>query len=1156
MRQYILTALLAWAATSAAAQQGELKGQYWFDSSTERHTFTPGRFEVDAGPLREGLHMLHATVASDSAISTAASAWFVRLPQVDPAAGLSTAIFIDGKMWQTIETTAGAGSAVPLQLDMNALDLGVHSIGVQAITVSGAVTEFREAFFMRVPTTAEISTLHGYYLLDGKPAGEIRPTVNGQAFHLDIDASSLTAGIHSVLVHLAAPLGISTSTETAWFVKIPQGGEGVNSYRYWLNDDESTTQTVQLEAPMKSLALVKLIDLPEVPFCSQRYTFAVEEGNAVVYARNSFQMHFFDPDGRVTIGNGDFTDTRVRRSIDKWGSLTSGERNRMAALAENEIGWYRFAAEAGDSVAVRTDRGAMLELYSPTGTLLAAKRGADATRNATATLTENGDYYLAVHDVQGNSGADIYFEHIPRHAVLEWSPRRIGNAGMVYMDILGNGFSELKELHLEGDGGVIEPEETAVKDNYNLTASFRLGKAVVQNGSYTLVCEYADETMRVKDAVTIEDAQPSDIEVRILTPFKPATPYEVTVEVTNHSNASFWGIPFNLALRDQPDGIAISFKDFRPTDYSNPSGDIPEAYYTDNLLGSGESGHVIAMLIPGIGPNETKRLTFGVRSKPMERLRMYTWAGKPWSEEFEEILAEGYDFSDIIHPEFTNVFSARTAVYLYSLLREEESVNTRTEKPARAPETGNVQPQYPNRNWRDLGHANDLAHNAASVAENAGRALGGLENGMRLHGSEAVLAACGYDWRNGDENPLSDYQNSLKQNMPDPASLLADALGWGDYYALAQSLFGNNCANNPNNPQNSIAPHDFTGYQSGDPNEMHGYESPSGGRHIGLGVKEVQYTIEFENDPEIANAPAQVINVTDVLDGERFDLASMKPLSMKIGDKTMELPQSHHFTATLDMRTEINALAELHFDYDDTTGKAEWTIRSLDPMTMDPISYAGNGVLPVNDDTGRGTGLLTYAVRLKDGLADGTEVSNKATIIFDDNEAIDTPVWTNVTDYTRPESRIAEKTADADGTLHFAVEGSDTGAGIWYYDLYMRRQGSKAWQPVKTMIADDNFDFTTDAEGADFAVIATDGAGNRQDDALLTALAGDADGNGTVDAVDAVAVRNYYTDESTPIVKANADVTADGTIDAQDATQIRNLYLENPNQTRQRLKRK
>lgn len=860
-----------------------------------------------------------------------------------------------------------------------------------------------------------------------------------------------------------------------------------------------------------------------------------------MYALNSFQMHFFDPEGRITTGSGDFTDTRVRRNIDKWGSLTSGERNRMAALAENEIGWYRFAAEAGDSVAVRTDRGAMLELYSPTGTLLAAKRGADATRNTTATLTENGDYYLAVHDVQGSAGADIYFEHIPRHAVLEWSPQRIGNAGTVYMDISGNGFNELKALRLEGDGGVIEPEEAAVKDNYNLTVSFRLDKAAVLNGSYTLVCEYADETKRVKDAVTIDDAQPSDIEVRILTPFKPATPYEVTVEVTNHSNTAFWGIPFNLALRDQPDGIAISFKDFRPMDFGDESGAMPETCHTDNLLGSGESGHVIAMLIPGIGPNETKQLTFGVRSKPHERMRMYAWAGRPWSEEFEEMLTDGYDFSDIIHPEFSNAFSARTAVYLYALLREEESAGG----PARAAAA--------NRSWSDLSHASDLAGHAANVAENTGRALGGIENGLRLHGSGAVLDACGYDWRDGGENPLSDYQNSLRQNMPTPGSLLAGAMGYGNLYDAAQAYFGDNCANNP---QNSVAPHDFEGYQSGDPNEMHGYESPSGGRHIGIGVKEVQYTIEFENDPEIANAPAQVINVTDVLNGERFDLASMKPLSMKIGNKSMELPQSHHFTATLDMRTEIYALAELQFDYDDTTGKAEWTIRSLDPMTMEPISYAGNGVLPVNDGTGRGTGLLTYAVNLKAGLADGTEVSNKATIIFDDNEAIDTPVWTNVTDYTRPESRIAEKTADADGTLHFAVEGSDTGAGIWYYDLYMRRAGNTEWLPVKTMIAEDCFDFATDAEGADFAVIATDGAGNRQDDALLTGLAGDADGNGTVDAVDAVAVRNYYTDESTPIVKANADVTADGVVDAQDATQIRNLYLENNNTPRQRLKRK
>ena len=326
-----------------------------------------------------------------------------------------------------------------------------------------------------------------------------------------------------------------------------------------------------------------------------------------------------------------------------------------------------------------------------------------------------------------------------------------------------------------------------------------------------------------------------------------------------------------------------------------------------------------------------------------------------------------------------------------------------------------------------------------------------------------------------------------------------------------------------------------------------------------MDVKTLDYAIEFENDPEIATASATRIKVANELDAKLFDLSTFKAAKMIIGSKETDLPEGHHFVKTLDMRPEINSIAELTFDYDAAEGTASWSIRTLDPMTLEPTQYMDDGVLPVNDGTGRGIGFLTYTIGLREGLADGTEIPNKAVITFDDNEPIETPVYKNVTDYTRPEARIVSRTTE-DGLTHtFEIEGSDSGSGIWYYDLYMRRAGSNDWTLVKPQIEAETFDYTSPVatDGADWAIVAVDRAGNTQAATFLGALAGDADGNGAIDASDVVVIRNYYMDSSVQINKANADVNVDTTIDAQDAAITRNLYLgedilKSQNKTRRR----
>ena len=97
------------------------------------------------------------------------------------------------------------------------------------------------------------------------------------------------------------------------------------------------------------------------------------------------------------------------------------------------------------------------------------------------------------------------------------------------------------------------------------------------------------------------------------------------------------------------------------------------------------------------------------------------------------------------------------------------------------------------------------------------------------------------------------------------------------------------------------------------------------------------------------------------------------------------------------MRPEINAIAQVDLKYDADKGVAQWTVISLDPMSMEETLDVTQGVLPVNSN-GNGIGFLNFDIGLKKEMGDGESFDNRAAIIFDQNEAILTPAWTNVVD--------------------------------------------------------------------------------------------------------------------------------------------------------------
>ncbi len=1143
----------AFAPARSTAEQPSVATYYWFDDRQERHPFTPGNIMVSTADVEPGFHSFHAMVTGNGVPSWIETAWFVKTFNLLPGQTYTTELFIDGRLHTSSATSTDGNGGMNFSVDLNDLPIGVHLLMARVLTPEGVPTSLSQAAFLRVPSALQLDRLRLYYLIDGVPAGDMSPTRQGDIYSLNLDLASLPSGLHSISSFLAGADGFSTSMETAWFLKIPVGGEGVKSYEYWLNDDMTTLRTVELDRVTDPLEVVTLLDMPVAPFCSSRYAFAIEKGVPVTYARNDYQIRFRDLDGRFAIGSGSYTDVRVRQEAEIAGVLMDNDRTEVKNLADNELRFYTFSGQTGDSIGIRLDGGAMWELYGPDGATLMERSGAEAEKYSSMTLTDNGLYYLAVHDIAARyrNSVNVIFDHIARHAIIDFTPDESADDNLLIVNIHGNGFSTLKDLYLRSLEGDIKPSDLSITDNYRIHAIFDLAEKRNALSDYRIVSKFDDEEkgeVEVISAKTLSLAEADDngIAVSVYAPFIAQTPYHINIIVENRSNVPYFGIPLNIAAKDMSAGTKFETLNFV---LARSSDDAPSPFYhVDDLLGSGESGIYMPLIIPYLAPKESITYTIGLTSKPHEIYTLYTYAGTPWSEEIKEI--EAMDIKDLTADVIAdktdrNWFSVYDIIKIYSEVMSETGA------------TDNL-----------LSSAVKAALSTARTSVYAAGEKGKWAIDQRLLQAQGVLESCGITM--GDDI----YTSSGLLNPDAIRAGLVNVAGDLLINAAKNSIDG--IGNAPISPAKvaetipianryhartrrpSRTPKKGTSYQSGDPNDMHGYQSPAGSNYVGIDVKEVRYTIEFENDPEIANAPASRIDVENTIDLSAYDAASLTPVSLRLGNKEIDLPAAHHFVRTLDMRPEISAIAELTFDYEPSTGLSRWSLRSLDPLTMDETPYMDSGILPVNDDSGRGTGYLTYSVNLLDGLADGTVIANMATITFDDNDPIDTPVWENILDYKRPEARVVSVTTEDNVEFEITVEGADSGSGIWYYDLYARSSASGEWTPVMTVIEDDTFTWSAGetVTSAEFAIVAMDRAANRGSDAILNALAGDADGNGAVDTNDLVVIISYYMNPATVINAANADVNRDGVIDTQDATGTTRIYLDGSGRPQHKPQRK
>ncbi|HLF13353.1 MAG TPA: CARDB domain-containing protein [Bacteroidota bacterium] len=265
-----------------------------------------------------------------------------------------------------------------------------------------------------------------------------------------------------------------------------------------------------------------------------------------------------------------------------------------------------------------------------------------------------------------------------------------------------------------------------------------------------------------------------------------------------------------------------------------------------------------------------------------------------------------------------------------------------------------------------------------------------------------------------------------------------------------------------------------------DPNDITGPDGEGDERWVAR-QQTLPYTIRFENDSLKAIVPARRVTVTQQLD-TTADIRSIRLSSFGFGRHVFQVPVNvSTYTDRLDLRDSMGIFVDVTAGIDIVNGRISWTLNSIDPVTGDAPADPFAGLLPVNDTSGSGQGFVTYTVRPHPSARTRDTIHAKATIVFDQNDPIDTPPVFNLVDAVPPVSSVRPLPPTIDITsfpVHWGGVEDSAGSGMRHYTIYSSVNGGPyaAWL---TNVTDTIAVFTgNDSSQYSFFSVSTDTAGN------------------------------------------------------------------------------
>jgi hypothetical protein len=295
------------------------------------------------------------------------------------------------------------------------------------------------------------------------------------------------------------------------------------------------------------------------------------------------------------------------------------------------------------------------------------------------------------------------------------------------------------------------------------------------------------------------------------------------------------------------------------------------------------------------------------------------------------------------------------------------------------------------------------------------------------------------------------------------------------------------------------------------------------------------YTIRFENLAS-ASAPAQEIRITQPLDADLED-ASIDFLAFGLGDRVFPISKpSGVVQRRLYLQSESDVLVDTELAFDPSTRTIRAEFLAIDPLTLvlpfDPFK----GILPPNTEPPKGEGFVLYRVRPKKPVVQGTEVAAQASIVFDLNEAIQTPRISNRFDTSAPATRLGaiDPASGPDVDVPFELTDPSAGAPATEFVLYRSVNDGPMEQVGRYPITQTGARVPIQPLSRNrFVVYGVDAVGNVEAPKTaaesISTIGADLTGDGLLDSEDFFAFFNRWL-----AVDPATDVNGDGIVDEAD----------------------
>ena len=1125
--------------TLSSSGAGELTYKCWFDNnfdSLQSGSVGNGVVLLETSWLETGIHTVNVIVERGGIASYINSYSFLKLDELFSQDDITSATYkywFDGDIASAQSGNVADGAVL---LETAGLESGLHTIDV-IVEINGIHSFVSSYMFYKLDDAlsagASGEALSYSYWFDEDFSQRRTGTLSNGNLILETD--SLPAGIHylNIQVNNSTPSALSRHL----FYKEPIGGLGVCKYEYWLNEDFSSRTMVEVNPPSADFELVSLMPMDTVAFNPMSMYFDVNEGSPIVYAQNKIHFRFWN--------NLDFFSDTVKTYVDMTVSrfviADTIERNTTELIATpsgEDIHWFLLHSEIGDSIAFKADKGCALQLFNPAGERVMSSSGIDVLDWNSLTSMESGWYHLAVSNGSANNpNLNVSYFRLGKFDVVDYDVDRVGNGGYTNINYVGNGFDSLNTvMYINALNDTITHVQIGHETNNQTSVLFNFSGA--DTGVYRAVFVFNDYVLTIDSALTIETARDIILTSSVDFPetYLRNSTVTYTLNITNTGNMTAYNIPFYTYI-GSPNDSSISYIKFDglglPNIFENMLDSIPENereewlrvgeevigdkhYFISNRGIDEETGDSVSVLsgyfLVTIAPYETKTLSLNITSNGI----VDVWFTIPDTIAVQS-TAPQMQYSDSV-PTTMMVSSVFNQYFCCWKDRIDCAFNI----------VGGF-----------LNIAEALAVAGQIVGLSASTTGAGATAGLILAGISvaaeilANLSSCIVSKIRDKVDDIAEtncmgeefvtpYDNAFFKGFSTTQSVIGCLSGvglWGgiidvlgsiakvgkfikalDYALSGSSIFNNftfeaNAAFNecrvgftqkkPNCPPKNPKGGKSNPVNSFDPNEIYGYIAESGSLAVGSEVEELFYTIQFENDTVFASSNASNVYLIDSLDSDLFDLSSFGARKVIIGSKEITLNGEKEFVRTMDMRPDINCLAQISLTFDSVNGVANWVFSTLDPITLEEINIPNRGFLPVNY-YGEGIGEVMFTINRKNNLVDSTLIPNYATIIFDNNEGINTSIWQNVVDVTPPQSSVTN-IAITDTMATLTVSASDNISGVWKYNVFAQYGATAEWESVAQNIPIDSMISVRVYDGLNtgFVSIAIDSAGNVENKPML-----------------------------------------------------------------------